>query len=109
MSDQENNNEQQIEELAEGVIQVEWEDVKSIFDIRKYIINVERNLSAMMLEFEKKKAAMLHRSRELEAALYQAGSNLRVKKGLDENLTYELQLPATEGENAYFVRKDEQN
>ncbi len=109
MSDQENNNEEQIEELAEGTIQVEWEQVKDIFEIRKYIINVERNLSAMMLEFEKKKAAMLHRSRELEAALYQAGANLREKNNLDEEATYELQLPTSEGEKAYFVRKDEQN
>ena len=109
MSDQENNNEQQIQEPAEEVIEVEWEEVKNIIDIRKYIINVERNLSAMMLEFEKKKAAMLHRSRELEAALYQAGTSLRTAKRLDEKLTYELQLPTAEGEKAYFVRKDEQN
>jgi len=109
MSDQENNNEEQTQELPEGVIQVEWEEIKDIFDIRKYIINVERSLSAMMLEFEKKKAAMLHRSRELEGALYQAGSRLREKKNLDEKLTYELQLPTTEGGKALFVRKDEQN
>ena len=109
MSDQENNKEQQVQDLAEEVIQVEWEEVKDIFDIRKYIINVEHNLTSMMLEFEKKKAAMLHRSRELEAALYQAGTKLRAQKGLDEKLTYELQLPTTEGEKAYFVRKVEQN
>jgi len=109
MSDQENNSEEQIEKLAEEVIQVEWEEVKDIFEIRKYIMNVERNLSAMMLEFEKKKAAMLHRARELEAGLYQAGANLREKKSLDEKATYELQLPTNEGEKAYFVRKDEQN
>ena len=93
----------------EGVIELEWEEVREIFEIRKALVGVESTLSSMMLEFEKRKAAFLHRARELEASMYQAGGDLRLKKQLNEELTYEVKLPSTEGEKGYFIRKDSTN
>ena len=91
---------------TEGVIELEWEEVQEIFEIRKALVGVESALSSMMLEFEKRKAAFLHRARELEASMYQAGGELRLKKQLNEELTYEVKLPSVEGEKGYFIRKD---
>ena len=60
----------------------------------------------MMLDFERKKAAFMHRARELETSMYSAGAELRNTKQIDQQLTYELKLPAAVGEKAYFIRKD---
>ena len=107
MSEQENTNIEQ--PIDNQVIEVEWEEVKELHQLREYMLEVESNLSAMMLQFEKRKAAMLHRSREIEVAIHQAGTKLREDKQLDTESTYELKLPTTEGEKAYFIRKDDQN
>ena len=106
MSEENHTNEEQ-QSITDEIVEIEWEKAKEIFAIRYALIELESNLSSMMLAFEKKKAALLHRSRELEAAMYQAGQNLRHEKNLDETLSYELKLPAEQGEKAYFVRKDQ--
>ena len=90
----------------EEVIEIEWEEIKELFEIRKALVGVESTLSSMMLDFEKRKAAFMHRARELESSMYQAGSDLRVKKQVDEQSTYEVKIPAVEGEKGYFIRKD---
>ena len=105
MSEQENANIEQAND--DQVIEVEWDEVKELHQLRQYMLEVEGNLSAMMLQFEKQKAAMLHRSREIEVAIHQAGAKLRTDKQLDAELTYELKLPTAEGEKAYFIRKDD--
>ena len=104
MSEKESANIEQTND--DQVIEVEWDAVKELHQLRKYMLDIERNLSAMMLQFEKQKAAMLHRSREIEVAIHQAGSKLREDKQLDAELTYELKLPTAEGEKAYFIRKE---
>ena len=119
MSEQENktveevntdeNDTKTVEEVNtdEGVIELEWEEVKEIFQIRASLVEVESTLSAFMLNFEKRKAAFLHRARELETAMYSAGNALRSEKEVDPNSTYELRLPEASGQKAYFVRKDD--
>lgn len=108
MSDQENKTNEELG-ASDSIVEVEWEEVREIFEVRAALLEVESTLSSMLLNFEKKKAAFLHRARELEASMYTAGSILRDAKQINQELTYELKLPATQGEKAYFIRKDTQN
>jgi hypothetical protein len=105
MSDQENKTNEELG-ASDSIIEVEWEEAKEIFEIRSALMEVESTLSSMLLNFEKKKAAFLHRARELETSMYAAGSNLRDQKKINQELTYELKLPTTHGEKAYFIKKD---
>ena len=107
MSEQEENKTTEEANTDESVVEVEWVDVEELFNIRASLLEVESTLSTMMLNFEKKKAAFLHRARELETALYSSGSALRDKKQIDQSVSYELKLPPAKGEKAYFIRKDD--
>ena len=102
MSEQENKVIEQ-PPADDNVIEVEWEEAKQIFEIRAALVEVETTLSSMMLDFERKKAAFMHRARELETSMYSAGAELRNTKQIDQQLTYELKLPAAVGEKAYFI------
>ena len=39
--------------------------------------------------------------------LYMMAEQLQKTNNIDENLTYELKLPASAGEKGFFVRKDD--
>ena len=106
MSDQNENQENvETQETNEEVIEVSWEDVKEIFQVREALKDVDARFSDLLLNYEKQKAAFLARSQELEAFLYEQGTNLRNSMQIDPTITYELKLPANQGEKAYFLRK----
>ena len=106
MSDQNENQENvETQETNEEVIEVSWEDVKEIFQVREALKDVDARFSDLLLNYEKQKAAFLARSQELEAFLYEQGTNLRNSMQIDPAITYELKLPANQGEKAYFLRK----
>lgn len=98
---------EQVKPTTDEIVEIEWEQIKQVFAIRYALIELDSNLSSMMIAYEKKKAAMLKRSADLESAMMQEGQRLRAEKNLDEELTYELKLPAEQGEKAYFIRKDQ--
>tara|TARA_B100000902_G_C27223009_1_gene870676 strand:+ start:521 stop:844 length:324 start_codon:yes stop_codon:yes gene_type:complete len=87
------------------VVEVEWEEVKELVEVRQALIATDSQLSNMMISYEKQKAKLLSHSQRLEAALYELGHNLRDEKGIDSSATYELKLPDTAGEKAYFLKK----
>tara|TARA_B100000123_G_C25602050_1_gene371882 strand:+ start:82 stop:420 length:339 start_codon:yes stop_codon:yes gene_type:complete len=93
-------------ENKDEIVEVPWEEVKSIFEVREALRDVDSRFSQLLLNYEKQKAAFLARSHELETFLYEQGSTLREKMQMDTSLAYELKLPANEGEKAYFLRKD---
>ncbi len=97
---------QQEKTVSEQIIEVEWEQVKPIYEIRKALLEVDTRFSQILLQHEKQRAAFLARSQELEVMLYEAGSTLKESSLIDSSLTYELKMPASEGEKAYFIRKD---
>ena len=43
---------------------------------------------------------------EYENAMYSLAGQLKKEKNIDPNLTYELKLPSSQEEKAYFIRKD---
>lgn len=106
MSEQNTQQEKlEVPEVNEEVIEVSWEDIKEVFEVREALKDVDARFSDLLLNYEKQKAAFLARSQELEAFLYEQGTSLRNSMQIDPTITYELKLPATAGEKAYFLRK----
>lgn len=93
--------------VAPEVLEVEWEAVQPLVQVRAALYATEAQLSRMLLNFEKQKSKLLARSSELESTLYRLGHELRNSRGIDESVTYELKLPESEGEKAYFLKKEE--
>ena len=88
------------------VIEVEWDKLQPVFEFRQRLINLENHFSAMCLQFEKNKANLMNQIVYGEADLYSMAQNLQKDLNVNENLTYELKLPAKPGEKGYFLRKD---
>lgn len=113
MSDQNENQEnvetqevnEENQDVNEEVVEVSWEDIKEIFQVREALKDVDARFSDLLLNYEKQKAAFLARSQELETFLYEQGTNLRNEMQIDPTVTYELKLPTNAGEKAYFLRK----
>ena len=91
---------------AGEIIEVEWEQVQPLFEFKTKLQNLETYFSNMCLQFEKNKANLMNQIVYGQADLYSMAQNLQNSLNVDENLTYELKLPANDGEKGYFVRKD---
>ena len=106
MSEQNQNQEedqnQEEQTTTQDVVEVEWEEVQEVLSIREG----EEQLASWLLSIEKQKSRLLSRADQLEKALYAAAAQLRTTKEISTEFTYELKLPQSQGEKAYFVRKD---
>ena len=88
------------------IIEIDWDKLQPVFEFRQRLINLESHFSAMCLQFEKNKANLMNQIVYGEADLYSMAQNLQKDLNVNENLTYELKLPAKPGEKGYFLRKD---
>lgn len=88
------------------IIELEWPEVEQIFSLRESLTTIEANFSSMCLNFEKRKMQILSTITEYENAMYSLAGQLKKEKNIDPNLTYELKLPSSQEEKAYFIRKD---
>jgi hypothetical protein len=108
MSEQNQNQEedqnQEEQTTTQDVVEVEWEEVQEVLSIREAMLEGEEQLASWLLSIEKQKSRLLSRADQLEKALYAA--QLRTTKEISTEFTYELKLPQSQGEKAYFVRKD---
>lgn len=104
---EENKTEQETTAASQEVVEVEWEEVKELVSVRAALSQTENELARFLLQVEKRKSLLLAKVDQLEAGLYQMGSELRTQKELDPNQTYELKLPAQSGEKGYFIRKEQ--
>lgn len=89
------------------IIEVEWENVKPIFEFRQKIEEMESYFANMCLQFEKSKANMISQITYGQNDLYMMAEQLQKSKNIDSKLTYELKLPSSAGEKGYFVRKEQ--
>jgi len=108
MSEQETQNEevtQEEESQPVDIVEVEWEEVKQIVAARDRRVEIDNILASMMLEYEKKKQSLLIESLQVGDYMYQLGQELKDKKAINVEVTYQLTLPKNPGEKAYFVRK----
>ena len=110
MSEQNQNQEesqnQEEQSITQDVVEVEWEEVQGILSIREVMLESEEQLASWLLSVEKQKSRLLNRADQLERSLYAAAAQLRADKEINTDFTYELKLPQSQGEKAYFIRKD---
>ena len=97
--------EENVSESSE-IIEISWPEAESIWKIREILVATEEEFKTMSLSYEKKKAILMSKIAEAQNALYHSAESLRREKNIDEELVYELKLPTTTGEKAYFIRKD---
>ena len=90
------------------IIEIEWEQVEDLFHNKQALNQTEEYLSGLLLDYEKKKKALLSRIEALESMMYEKASALRDELSVSPQLTYELKLPQNEGDKSYFIRKDPQ-
>ena len=99
--------EQQAEETRQDeVIELEWETVKEVYELKASLSEVEEYLSQFLLQHEKSKQALMRRMNTIESALYDSARAMRDSKGVSKDLTYELKLPQSPGEKGYLLRKE---
>jgi len=89
------------------IIDVEWEDVKQIFEFKNQLADMEKYFANMCLHFEKEKANIISQITYGQNDLYMMAQQLQKTMNVDSELTYELKLPATAGQKGFFLRKDE--
>ena len=90
------------------VVEVEWEELRHIFEFREKVVNMENYFSNMCLQFEKNKANMLAQITYGENDLYTMAVELQKTMNVSTEVSYELKLPTNPGEKGYFLRKDQQ-
>ena len=88
------------------VVEIEWELVEDLVKIRQELVVTENAMAAFLLDIEKKKALALNKISSLEEVALSTARQIQKAKGLDQEVVYELKLPASEGEKGYFIRKD---
>tara|TARA_R100001443_G_scaffold114890_1_gene131566 strand:- start:461 stop:781 length:321 start_codon:yes stop_codon:yes gene_type:complete len=103
---EENSKEQEVAAQPQEVVEVEWEEVKELVSVRAALSQTENELARFLLQAERRKNMLVAKVEQLEAGLYQMGSQLRTQKEIDDSFTYELKLPSQVGEKGYFLRKD---
>ena len=100
-------NEETTEPTTSEIVEVEWEKIQPVFEFRQRLVNLETHFSNMCLQFEKNKANLMNQIIYGQADLYAMAENLQKDLNVNENLTYELKLPANPGEKGYFLRKND--
>ena len=96
---------EQPENESPDVIDLEWQEVQEIVKLKSTLSELEHQLAAMCLNFEKTKNAFLKEIESSEASVSSLARHLVDQKEVDESLTYELKLPQSPGEKGYFIRK----
>ncbi len=94
------------ESTPQEVVEIPWEEIAPLVALRQRLARVEREISTILLEQEKRKVSFMQHISALETALIEKAKELQGAKGLDNSETYELKFPSSENEKGYFVRKE---
>ena len=90
----------------EGVVEVSWEDIQPVIEVRTDFEKLREEFSHRLLSFERMKERTLDTLNKMEEHMYRVATELRHANGIPDGVQYELKLPTNEGEKAYFIRKD---
>lgn len=93
--------------VSHEIVEVEWTDIKNIFEFKERVQEMETYFSNMCLQFEKNKANLMTQILYGQNDLYNMAQTLQKSKNIDQSITYELKLPTQSGEKGYFIRKEE--
>jgi hypothetical protein len=97
--------EQQTDSESPEVIDLEWLEVQEMAQMKTTLSELEHQLAAMCVNFEKTKHAFLREIENAEKDINSSARELLKQKEADESVTYELKLPTSPGEKGYFIRK----
>lgn len=89
------------------VVEVPWELAKDTYEVRSELVQTKKYLSDMLVEYERRKFSLIERLSSLESAMYDSATMIQEKLSLNPEWTYEFKLPTSEGEKAYFIRKQD--
>ena len=105
----ENNTESPVtegtQEDSKDIVEIEWSDIEPVFTLREELQELEQYLSQAFVNFEKTKAAVMNRIVSAEGRMYNTAEELKVTKGVPPDTAYELKMPNTIGEKAYFIKR----
>ena len=90
------------------VVEVPWEQAEAVTRLRASASELEDFISRTLVQMEKRKISLMTQLSETERALYREASQLRESLPLNPDWTFELKLPESVGEKAYFIRKEEE-
>ncbi len=93
--------------VSNEIIEVEWDEIKNIFEFKERVQEMETYFSNLCLQFEKNKANLMTQILYGQNDLYNMAQTLQKSKNIDQTITYELKLPTQSGEKGYFIRKEE--
>ena len=102
----EEKQEEQEQLNSSEIVEVDWEKVEHIWNIRESLAVAEEEFKRASLDYEKLKFGMLAKIAEAQNVLYQKAEMLREESGISKEIVYELKLPQNQGEKAYFLRKE---
>lgn len=95
------------QERSEEIMPVEWEMARETFELRQEQLRIQEYISRFLLEMEKQKADLLGRLASVENRVFESATEIRDRMNINPNAPYELKLPESSGEKAYFVRKQQ--
>ena len=98
--------EQKEQPVQQGIVEVEWQEIEKVWNLRELLLASEEQFKNLSLNYEKAKASAMSKIVQTQNALYKTAEELRSSKGIDNDDVYELKLPETSGEKAYFIRKE---
>lgn len=105
MADKDLQQTQQQTPQAADPIEIEWEEVRQIFEGQLEIQKLEKYLGELLVDVEKKKIQILSTVSEVRAQMLEEAENIRNLKSINPAETYELKMPAKAGEKGFLIKK----
>lgn len=93
--------------VRDEIIDIEWETIRPVYEMKQRISEIEQYFANTCLEYEKIKANLISQITYGQNDMFIMAQTIQKSKNIDENLTYELKLPANPEEKGYFLRKDD--
>ena len=103
----ENKNEEQevVPQKTDEIIPIEWSEIEDIYNYKQELNRAENYLASILVAHEKTKQDLLMRISAAQQEIYEKANFLRDNLNVSREFSYELKLPDSPEEKAYFVRK----
>lgn len=92
-------------EVQSDIIEIEWTEIEEVYNLRANLNAAEQHLAAMCVDFEKTKQSYVNQILQTEVTLNNMGLEVLKSKNCDITKSYELKMPTSVGEKAYFIKK----
>ena len=93
--------------IAQEVVEVSWGEVEGVYRMREALKGAQQFASNLLMEQERQRRRVFSNIESMEKAMYESAGQLKDELSLNPEWVYEFKLPASPGEKAYFIRKEE--